>query len=289
MKKFFKYLGITLLIVFGIGNISRTRMKNEYYRNRRNRTSYDNSFESQIEKANRDCPIPIMKGKSEVSAIKLEDGYVTYYLSYDDSYDDNLAKIHNNPSMKEGFLCSFLCMNAQQNGLGDMFMDKLIEENTGIKIVINKTKSNEFECKMSPSEITQFREKFKLNPHVALYNILKLNVESNREQLPMEIDEGMTMTDYELEDDNIVITMIVDENLYEIESFQENAELIRESMVDEGQYDPESKALLDLCKVSHTGLIYRTIGNITKKKVDVVISSDYIRQHVTTPSTINIR
>ena len=288
MKKFFKYLGITLLIVFGIGSISRTIMKNEYDKNRRNRTLFDNSLESQIERANRDCPIPIMEGKSEVSAIKLEDDCITYYFKYDNSFDDYLSKIKNSTSLKEGFLCSFLCMNAQQNGLGDRLMDKLIEENLGIKYVINQSKANAFECKMAPAEIKHFREKFKLNPHEAMYNIIKLDLEAEKEQLPMEIDEGMTMTDYELDGNNIIMTIIVDEDLYELDAFRENEELIRESMVDEGQYDPESKALLDLCKVSHTGLIYRTVGNKSKKKVDVHISSDYIRQQVTTPSTVNI-
>ena len=284
MKKFFKYLGITLLIVFVGGNISRTIMKSKYEKG-----IYDSSLKSQIERANKDCPIPIFEGKSEVSAIKLEDGCITYYFTYDSSYDNYLSKIKNNSSLKEGFLCSFLCMNAQQNGLGDRLMDKLIEENVGLKIIINQSQATNFECKMTPDDIKQFREKFKLNPHEAMYNIMSLNVEAEKEQLPMEIDEGMIMTDYTLDGDNILVTMIVDEDLYEMDAFRENADLIRESMVDEGQNDPEAKALLDLCKVSHTGLVYRIVGSKTKKYVDVQISSDYIRQHVTTPSTINLQ
>ncbi len=199
-----------------------------------------------------------------------------------------MEKIKNDKSLKEGLLFSFLCMNAQGNELGNQLMDKLLDENVGIKYIINQSKLNGFECQMNPTEIRKFRDEFKLNPHEALYGLIKLNIEADQEQLPMEIDEGMVMTAYKLEGDNIVITMVLDENLYEIDAFEENEEIIKESMMEEGVNDPDSKALLDLCKVSHTGLIYRMVGSITKRHVDVKLSSDYICKNVITPSSVNI-
>ena len=69
----------------------------------------------------------------------------------------------------------------------------------------------------------------------------------------------------------------------------ENRSTIKESMIEESINDPDSKALLDLCKDSHTGLIYRMYGNQSYSSFEVEITSDEIRRFVNTPSNINIQ
>ena len=43
-------------------------------------------FAAAVERADRDCPIPVALGKGEVTGIKLENVYVTYYLKYDHDF-----------------------------------------------------------------------------------------------------------------------------------------------------------------------------------------------------------
>lgn len=122
--------------------------------------------------------------------------------------------------------------------------------------------------------------------HIKLLSIL---IEAERVNYPQKLDDGMIMTDITLEDENIVFTIQVDENLYSISQMEENNDLIRASVIKEGLSQPESHYFLEMCKVSHSGLVYRFTGKQSLKKHDIVISSDEMRKLVDTPESLNIQ
>jgi len=288
MKKALKItlsvIGIALLCMMILGQIAKTAMKPAM-----ETASQKSEFARMIERADRDCPIPAAMGKGAVTGIKLENDYVTYYLAYDKDFRNVLSSLKDDRKAKEGLLMCFLCINAQGNNQGDLLMDLLIRFNYGLRVVVTESATGRFECSATVDEIKTLRERYRLNPHEALYNLLSLSIESERESLPMELDEGMVMTDYQLDDDNIVIVIVVDEDIYSIDEMYNNSEMIKASMIEEGLNDAESKALLDMCKVSHTGLVYRIMGNRTHKGFDIEISSDEIRRIVKTPEVVNIQ
>ena len=287
MKKFFKItfsaLGIILLCMMIFGQIAKTAMKPAM-----EKESQCSEFARMIERADRDCPIPVAMGKGAVTGIKLESGFVTYYLSYEPGFSNVLSKVQNDEKVKEGLLMSILCINAQGRNQGDYLSDILIRFNYGLRIVITESTFGKFECSVPANEIKTFRERYNLNPQEALYSLIKLNLETERENLPMVIDEGMLMTDLKLEGGNITYVIQIDENYYSIEEMNANKDLIKESMIDTALSDPDNRSLLDLCKVSHTGLIYRMYGNRSNKKFEVEITSSEIRRIVPTPPNVNI-
>lgn len=288
MKKALKItlsvIGIALLCLMILGQIAKTAMKPAM-----ETASQKSEFARMIERADRDCPIPAAMGKGAVTGIKLENDDVTYYLAYDKDFRNVLSNLKDERKAKDGLLMCFLCINAQGNNQGDLLMDLLIRFNYGLRVVVTESATGRFECSATVDEIKSLRERYQLNPHEALYNLLSLSIESERESLPMELDEGMVMTDYQLDDDNIVIVIVVDEDIYSIDEMYNNSEMIKASMIEEGLNDAESKALLDMCKVSHTGLVYRIMGNRTHKGFDIGISSDEIRRIVKTPEVVNIQ
>ena len=279
MKKFFKILGISFLCLIVLGQISRILMKPAMQR-----ASERTAFERMIERADRDCPIQVALGKGAVNGIKLENGFVTYYISYDKDVRNVFSTLNDEEKVKECLLMCFLCVNAQGNNNGDMVMDILIHENCGLKVVVTESASGRFECSATVDEIKSLRKKFQLNPHEALFNLLSLTIESEKAGLPMKIEDGMIMTDYILDSDNIVMKIEVDEEMYKIENMIENKEFLKASIINEGLNDVDSKAMLDLCKVSHTGLVYYIYGNSSHKNLEIKISSDEIRQIVKTPA-----
>ena len=242
-----------------------------------------------VERADRDCPIPVVMGKGAVTGIKLENNYVTYYLSYDSDFINLLSGLNDEKKVKEGLLMCFLCINAQGSDQGNVLMDLLIKFDYGLRVVISESATGKFDFSATADEIKSLRERFRLNPHEALYNLLSLNVESERMSLPAVLDEGMVMMDFQLEDDNIAIDIHVDEDIYSISEMKANIEFIKATMLEEGVNQPGSKALLDLCKVSHTGLLYRITGNQSHKTFEMAITSDEIRQKVQTPSNVSIQ
>ena len=288
MKKVIKIIlssiGILFLCMMIFAQVAKTVMKPTIAQ-----SNEKSEFAAAVERADRDCPIPVALGKGEVTGIKLENGYVTYYLKYDHDFHNLMSSLGSDTKAKEALLMCFLCINAQGNNQGDLLMDLLIRQNCGLKVVITESATGRYECKASVEDIKRLRERYQLNPHEALYNLLSLSIESQRVNLPMKVDEGMTMTDYKLEGDHIVITMQIDESLYSIATMRSNRALIKTSMIEEGLKDPESKALFDLCKVSHTGLVYRIVGNYSHDEFVITIPSNEIREFTQTPSNVNIQ
>lgn len=278
MKKVLKITGIVFVCLMILGNIARMVT----------RPMYENSFAAQVARANRDCPIPVALGNGAVTAIHLEKGYLTYYLSYDNPFYNLMSSV-DQKKVKEALLMCFLCVNGQGNNQGNVLMDKLVEENCGLRIVISNSAKGKFECSATVQDIQALRKKFDLNPHEALYSLLLLSMEAEKVNLPMKIEEGITLTDYGLDGENIIITAEMDEYLYSIDQLNENIGAVKSSILEDGINDADSRALYDLCKVSHTGLIYRYVGNLTHKNCDVFISSDEIRRLVPTPSNVNIQ
>lgn len=288
MKRFFKItfsiIGIIFLCLMIFGQIAKTVMKPTM-----ERESQRAEFARMIERADRDCPIPAAMGKGAVTGIKLENGYVTYYLAYDTDFLNVLSTIDDKQKVKEGILMCLLCINAQGSRQGDLVMDLLAKFGYGIRVVITESATGRFDFKADVDEIKMLREKYQLNPHEALYNLLSISIEAERASLPIKLDEGFLLTDYSLEGENIVITIQLDENLYSIDTMASNKALVKESMFEEGLSDPSSKALLDMCKVSHSGLKYIFTGNRSHKSFDVLLSSNEIRRIVPTPSNVNIQ
>lgn len=278
MKKVLKIIGIAFVCLIVLGNIIRMIT----------RPIYENSFAAQVARANRDCPIPVALGNGAVTAIHLENGFLTYYLSYDNPFY-NLMSSLDSEKVKDALLMCFLCLNGQDGNQGNALIDKLVKENCGLKIVISRSAKGKFEYSATVDEIQTLRKRFELDPHEALYSLLSMSMEAERANLPMQIEEGIMMIDYSLEGENIVITAEMDESLYSIDELNKNINAVKSSMIENGVNDADSKALFDMCKVSHTGLVYRYVGNHTHKQCNIVISRDEIRRLVPTPSNVNIQ
>ena len=278
MKKVLRIIGIALVCLIVICNITKIII----------RPIYENSFTAQVARANQDCPIPVALGNGAITAIHLENGYLTYYLSYDCPFYNLISQV-DQEKVKEASLMCFLCLNGQGDNHGGVLMDKLVEENCGLKIVISNSAKGKYECSATVQDILSMRRQFELDPHEALYSLLSMSMEAERANLPMQIGEGIVMTDYSLDGENIVITAEMDENLYSIDELNANISAVKNSMIKDGVNDADSKALFDLCKVSHTGLVYRYVGNHSRRQCNVVITSDEIRRLVPTPSSVNIK
>lgn len=246
-------------------------------------------FAQMIERVNNDCPIPLTMGKGQVTAVKLEDNCVTYYTSFAPGYSNALSELKNDEKIKEGILMCILCLDGQGDNRGSMILDLLEKYNYGFRVVITESATGTFDFRATADELATLHERYQLNPHEALYKLLSILIEAERVNYPQKLDDGMIMTDITLEDENIVFTIQVDENLYSISQMEENNDLIRASVIKEGLSQPESHYFLEMCKVSHSGLVYRFTGKQSLKKHDIVISSDEMRKLVDTPESLNIQ
>jgi len=278
MKKLFKIIGIVFLVLMGLGSLTKAIVK----------PSVENSFEEQIRKANRDCPIPVANGVGQVSSIFLENNFIVYKLDYQPGYLNVDAYRQNPSATRDMFYLAFICMNGQ-GGQGNMLAEELIKRDYGLKIVASNGSSS-FTSELTPVYIKNMRSKVALEPSEALHDALRLKLETESAGFPIQIEEGMCMTGMKLERNNIVVLISINENLYDISALESVSDDFSQNILDEANSgDPEMGALLDLCKISHSGMIYRMIGDKSNRSCDFKISSDQILRKRITPPQVNIK
>ena len=279
MKKAIKIIGGIFLALIVIGNIAKLVAQ----------PSYENSIESQIKRANRDCPIPVANGIGQVTSITLEDNSLTYRIDYRPGHV-NIDAFENNPDATRAmFYLSFVCLQAQGSYVEKM-MNELVSKGIGLKIIVSDGTGEQFSSVMTLEYISKMKHEVSLNPSEALHEALKLKLDIETTGLPIQIDEGMVMTGMQLEGNNIVVSVDMSEDLYDLDILEESSTELAMSLLSEANAgDPELGALFDLCKVSHSGLVYRAIGSKTNRHVDMGLSSEQIRKGRKTPSQVNIR
>lgn len=279
MKKTLKIIGGIFLAMIVIGNIVKLVAM----------PSYENSIEAQIKRANRDCPIPVANGIGQVSSITFEDHYLTYRIDYRPGHVNINAFKENSDATRAMFYLSFVCLQAQGSYVEKM-MSEFVSKGIGLKVVVSDGIGEQFTSVMTPEYITKMKREVNLNPSEALHEALELKLAIETTGLPAQIDEGMVMTGMKLEGNNIVVSVDMSEDIYDLDIVEESfTELAMSLLSEANSEDPELGALFDLCKVSHSGLIYRAIGSKTNRHVDMGLSSEQIRKGRKTPSQVNIR
>ena len=260
MKKTLKIVGIIFLVLMFISTIVNVMVK----------PAYENSFEAQIKRANRDCPIPVANGVGQVSSIYLDNNMLVYQLDYKPGFVNvDAYKTHPNAA-RDMFYLAFICMNAQ-SGQGNMLIDKITSEGYGLRIVASDGSSS-FTSDLTPQYISEMRRNIELNPSEALHDALVLKLQTESGTYPIKADEGMVITGMELEDNNIVVLTTVDEDIYDISAFTAISDEFGQSLIDEANAgDPELGTLMDLCKISHSGIIYRIKGDQSNRHCDLSV------------------
>ena len=278
MKTAIKIIGGIFLAFIVVGNLAKMIAK----------PSYENSIEAQVKRANSDCPIPVANGVGQVSAIKLENEFLTYYIDYKPGFTDIKALKSNPDVTRDMFYLSFVALQAQGSYVEKM-MSELLKKNIGIRIVISDGTGSRFQSVLTPAYISEMNHRITVNPSEALHEALKLKIQIESNGFPIQADEGMIITGMSLEDNNIIVIAELDENIYDLNLLKDASDDFCNTLLDEANNgDPELGALLDLCKISHTGLTYRMIGSKSRNYCDVNISSNKIRQNRVIPPQVNI-
>ncbi|MCM1370158.1 MAG: hypothetical protein NC204_07275 [Candidatus Amulumruptor caecigallinarius] len=106
-------------------------------------------------------------------------------------------------------------------------------------------------------------------------------IEQLNSMLPMNLGNGFTMEKVSSDGDGIVYTIKCDDNEIDMNMMEENKEELRQNTLAQLKQQKRSNnkdfaTLLDYCKESNKNIIYKYVGNPSKKTVEISINTNEI-------------
>lgn len=272
-----KVIGWFFIVMIGIATIGRILL-----------SATESTFEGQVKKANKECPIPVAGGSGNIISIKAIDKQVVYTLEYD-SKSIKLDRISSAPTeYKRVIVLSSSLLNGQ-NGNGDKFMNFIIENGYGIKFIIISNSGDKFEISVTNGELKALLKEAKDCPAKAMKEILEWQINDEGMSLPIKLDEGLMLTEIFCDSANLVYRVEVEEPLSISDIATANTEENRAEVLKMLYSDPTSKANMDMCAVGKFNLIYRYVASNKTDSCDMLFSHSEISDITNLPNHLNFK
>ena len=103
-------------------------------------------------------------------------------------------------------------------------------------------------------------------------------VKAINDECPMSAGDIGDMVSAELQGDMVIVTMNMNESVFNIDALQKNPDLIKTSLVEMLKNPTEDiKTMIDELKKSTAGLTYKYVGKQTGKEISVTLSKEEIQ------------
>lgn len=265
------------VVMFGIASIGRMML-----------SITESTFEGQVKRANKECPIPIAGDVGKITSIQVVDKQVVYTMEYD-SQAINLERISSAPAeYKRIIVLSSYLLNGQ-NGSGDRFMNHIIDNDCGIKFIIIPVNGNKFEISVTCEELKALLKEAKHSPTEAMKEVIEWQICDDGIALPLKLDEGLLLTGIFCDSINLIYRVEVEEPMNIPDISYANTEENRIVILHELYSDPTSKANMDMCAVGKFNLIYRYVDSNKTDSCDMVFSHREIKNIIHLQSHLNFK
>ena len=283
-----KIIVITFAVLMGLafvaGSVSRVLYnKKKEELSMSNKSLFYSDVEKCAERYDKKCPIYFPDRAGKITHVKLENQYMVYYAEFDSHFFniDYWQLPSNNEIFKQGLFYSSFCpiddekTNDSINNLRDRCLNSMIKENCGFKYHITVGNRN-IDIKITPEEISKMNMIIKYSPSDAYHKIVEQRVLNSKSDLPSYFDYFAYMIDIGLKNNQIIYTILIDENYYDIEAFDDMQ--MKEDMLNDMIEDKESKDFIILCrKAKIDDMVFLYKGNTTGKVVEWIYSLDSIK------------
>lgn len=152
--------------------------------------------------------------------------------------------------------------------------DLITDAGANVKCVyMSPTGDDTFEVEVTSEDVRREITENDLSEEDSATRMLETSAEITNAQCPNDLGDGLTMINMTVEKDALVYNYIVDDNLYDINSFSEYSDDIKNSMR-ESFSDPAVRQIIGLCKKTGRSLIYRYASSGTGESADIIFSAE---------------
>lgn len=229
--------------------------------------------------ANKQCPISLGADVGEITSITYDDNNVVYTFTFEEDALNIPALKANPESVKSSMVIMF--QNPTRE-VGNM-LKLIVDCKAGVEVVyIAKNSGEKVSFFLKPEELKDIYENKSNKEGASHLEKLKAQVDVANLQCPMVLEEDMTIQSITLEDQGVIYHCHFDEEVYDISSFEENAESIKEELLASlsDQSNMAIQVFLACCVNADRGIIYRYTGNKSGAYYDVVLPVDELKGYI---------
>ena len=172
---------------------------------------------------------------------------------------ENFVKMKNN---RKNFILTHISASRQT---GRKLFEQCASYNVYLRYLLKGKYSNkELEIIVTPEEIKQA-----LNKKCSAYQVLKIQIEGENSTLPEKIDDGAVITNIDLIDTMVYVTVKYDEDIFQLTGIEDKLENTGKILAS----DPLTANFLKTISDARCGLVYRYVGSVSGKTYDIVFTS----------------
>lgn len=217
----------------------------------------ENSFEGQIKRADRDCPITVAGGTGKITSIKSENSMVVYTIQYDDVSAIPLEEIKSNPDRyKRVIILSSWLLNGQ-NGNGDRFIKLILDNKFGIAFNIEDRNKSLFRVEVPYEEFKSLLKEASKSPTEAMTELTEWQILKGKQNMPIQLSEDMTLDNIICDSIRLIFRMTMSDNLPIVNYRENNTVGNRVAILQDMCTEPTYRSYLEKCAVGKFDLVYR--------------------------------
>lgn len=176
---------------------------------------------------------------------------------------ENFVKMKNN---RKNFILTTISASKQKER---KLFEQCASYNVYLRYLLKGKYSNkELEIIVTPEEIKQA-----LNKKCSAYQVLKIQIEGEKSTLPEKIDDGAVITNIDLIDTMVYVTVKYDEDIFQLTGIEDKLEMNKKNTGKFLASDPLTANFLKTISDARCGLVYRYVGSVSGKTYDIVFTS----------------
>lgn len=222
--------------------------------------------------------LPIHKSDfGTITKVTYEDNYVNIYIEIDGSQVSFDAIADNADMSKSMMLNAIKLAQNKESSLNDsmtQMMRWIGEDKAGQRFIYKDTTTGrEYTIEMTPEEIQNALNSEEDSSDVNS-QILDQILDNVRLELGQTSEDGITLTDVIKNDERVIVEYTMDEELYDLDLFEENVAGEKMSLIREYKQEQVMAAMLRVIKNEGLGFTIRYVGDKSGKKCNLSYSNE---------------
>lgn len=214
-------------------------------------------FEESVINANAECPMAI--GPTiEITSISINRQYFTIRMKIN-TFGNGLVKGLDDTQTRD------MAMKLVK-GFGMESIQLLVDMQIGMRVVVNTDTDESKTITLSAKDLEEA-----MNSETTPMEAVEEYINNSKRSFPMDMHNGMVMTDIYIKDRLVVNEITIDESVYDINNFISRQTEMKQNILKTLEVDVVSFQIAQLFVTANLGMSYRYIWGTTQKYVEIKV------------------